>query len=176
MVLFRRKSLQSRPECRTKRYAEIDELNIYMSVHTLNVFSLIFFLFVCFVCVCYVPKELLQAGEDKKLLTGECYVLKVTFMKELLNLSSKSTMALLPDVHCGFSDILWKEHMYCGPMKNNPLNPISAHQALFSPVFKISGKNYISMQYYCSICPQLILTTVRIYVDIHSLTSRCYAK
>ncbi|XP_075897785.1 interferon regulatory factor 10 isoform X3 [Nelusetta ayraudi] len=49
-------------------------------------------------------EELLQAGEDKKLLT----------------------------------DILWREHMYCGPMKNNPLNPTSAHQALFSPAFKIS--------------------------------------
>lgn len=94
----------------------------------------------------YDPKELLQAVEDKKLLTGECYVLKVTFMKELLNLSSKCTVALLSDVHCGFADILWREHMYCGPMKNNPLNPTSAHQALFSPAFKISGKNYISMQ------------------------------
>lgn len=110
--------------------------------------------------LCYDPKELLEAGEDKKLLTGECYVLKVTFMKELLTFSSKSTMVLmLFDVHCGFAEILWREHMYCGPMK---YNPTSAHPALLSPAFKISGKNYISMQYYCSI--------LRIYVDIHSLT------
>lgn len=57
--------------------------------------------------LCYDPKELLQGGEDKKLLTGECDVLKVTFMKELLNVSSKCTMALLSDVHCGFQ-------IFCG--------------------------------------------------------------
>lgn len=80
-------------------------------------------------------------------------------------------MALLFDVHCGFSDILWREHMYCGTMKNNPLIPNSAPPALFSPGFKTSGKNYMSMWYYCRICPHVILTTVKLCVDFQSLTN-----
>lgn len=54
---------------------------MYIYVDTLNAFSQIF--------LSYDQKELLQAVEDTKLLTGESYVLKVSLNERVINLQMK---------------------------------------------------------------------------------------